>query len=113
MPPKIVPARVQETDYSQFTVEQIKKQLAERGLETTGKKKTLVKRLKAEVQRAWNEYYSTTSAFPPKTKALFKKKEKKKMTLEEVNAQLAESKAKRKAKLKRKAENIAKMEEAR
>lgn len=107
MPPKIVPSRVKETDYSQFTVEQIKKQLADRGLETTGKKKTLVKRLKAEVQRAWNQYYQSTQVKKEK------KAPKKKMTLEEINAQMEENKAKRKAKLKRKAENIAKMEEAR
>lgn len=106
MPPKIVPSRVQETDYSQFTVEQIKKQLADRGLETTGKKKTLVKRLKAEVQRAWSQYYDSQG------KSKKKKAPKKKMTLEEITAQNKENAAKRKAKLKRKAENIAKMEEA-
>jgi len=80
-----------------------------------GKRKTLVKRLKAEVQRAWNNYYnSNESPFPPNK--LFKKKKKgvkKELTPAQIKKQVEENKAKRQAKLKRKAENIKKMEEQR
>lgn len=111
MPPAIVPKKVKETDYTKFTVEQIKAQLEQRGLQTNGKRKALVRRLKAEVQRAWQSYYSAKG----ETQPLFDKPKKKKpkQSPEEIARQIEANKAKRLEKLKRKAENIKRMEEAR
>lgn len=114
MPPAIVPKKVKETDYSKFTVEQIKAQLEQRGLPTNGKRKALVRRLKAEVQRAWQNYYQAKGGAKPLFDGKKKKKSNKpKPTPEELTAKLEKEKAERLAKLKRKAENIKKMEEAR
>merc|ERR1712066_98813 len=92
-------------------VEQIKAQLEQRGLPTNGKRKALVRRLKAEVQRAWQSYYSAKG----ETQPLFDKPKKKKpkQSPEEIARQIEANKAKRLEKLKRKAENIKRMEEAR
>jgi len=48
---------VQNINFDSFTVDQLKEHLESRGLETNGKRKTLIKRLKEEVSKAWSQYY--------------------------------------------------------
>lgn len=98
-------------DYANFTDDQIKQQLQSRNLSTKGGRPKLVKRLKAEVTRAWHLFnkgkkQNLNNLMPP-----MQKKPKKKLSEEERNRIHAENEANRLAKAKRRAENLKKQEE--
>jgi len=107
----VQPANV---EYENFTDEQIRVQLQSRGLSTKGGRPKLVKRLKAEVARAWAQYKKAAKKndlaglMPP---VVLPKKPKKKLTEEERMAIHEQNEANRLAKAKRRAENLKKQEE--
>jgi len=95
-----------EVDYDQFTDDQIRAQLANRGLSTKGQRPKLVNRLKSEVAKAWAAYKKEMRAKSNKPK-----KVKKKLTEEEKSEIHAKNEANRLAKAKRRAENMKRQEE--
>lgn len=108
----IMPPRRPNVDYGKFDTEAIKTQLASRNLSTKGNRQQLVARLKQEVDKAWDQFNTST-----KTTPLFptqrKKVKKPKKNPEEIAKEQATLAAKRQEKLKRKLEHEKRVEEAR
>jgi len=106
-------------DYSQFSLEKIKKQLQSRGVSTKGSREVLTNRLKAEVDKAWTEYEAKSEPvqeplFPNQGKrAQHNKPKKPKKSAEEIAEEQAKNALRRQEKLKRKAEHEKRVEEAR
>lgn len=103
-------------NFDDFTDEQIRAQLASRGLSTKGGRQKLVNRLKAEVQRAWAQFKKANKnnvipgLMPPMGNSK-PKKPKKKLSEEERNKIHAQNEANRLAKAKRRVENLKRQEE--
>jgi len=103
-----------DVDYDAFTTEQVKSQLGARGVSTKGNRNTLIKRLKAEVTKAWKQFNAAQGAVQPLFPDLKTKKPKKPAkTPEEIEAEQKALAVKRQEKLKRKAEHEKRVEEAR
>jgi hypothetical protein len=106
----------QNVNFDDFTDEQIRAQLASRGLSTKGGRQKLVNRLKAEVQRAWAQFKKANKnniipGLMPPIDISKPKKPKKKLTEEERNKIHAQNEANRLAKAKRRVENLKRQEE--
>lgn len=102
-------------DYTQFSIEKIKAQLASRGLSVKGSREVLTDRLKQEVEKAWAEYEAKNE---PKQEPLFpnqgkKKTKKPKKSAEQIEEEQKAAALRRQEKLKRKAEHEKRVEEAR
>lgn len=95
-----------QVDYEKFSDDQIRKELAKRGMTTKGSRKKLVARLQHCVKQAWEKYNKTMN----KNKA--PKKPKKKLTPEEKLKITEQNEANRAAKLKKKLENKRKADAA-
>jgi len=106
----------QNVNFDDFTDEQIRAQLASRGLSTKGGRQKLVNRLKAEVQRAWSQFKKANKnnvipGLMPPIQISKPKKPKKKLSEEERNKIHAQNEANRLAKAKRRVENLKRQEE--
>lgn len=109
-------AQPKNVNFDDFTDEQIRAQLASRGLSTKGGRQKLVNRLKAEVQRAWSQFKKANKkniipGLMPPFQNSEPKKPKKKLSEEERNKIHAQNEANRLAKAKRRVENLKKQEE--